>query len=576
MRVAANSVISILRRSLTPAALLLLAATTACLDLKPIQACSVSVAPASLSLPVNGAAPIVGTAFDCKGNSIPNKKITYSSSDNAVATVTTTGQVLAVAVGTATISAVADGKSASVPVTVTPETAASVTITPSTLTLRETNMRQLSAVARNSQGLVITGRQFRWGSSNSSVVAVDQNGNITAMSAGNALITAEVDQTGGSAAIIVTRIPVASCRLAPLSQKVTVSQSVQPIVTLLDSAGSALPVTGRQLVWTSSNEVVAGVTQSGLVLTRKAGTSTITAASAETPSASCSMTVEAVDPRIDKVIITPKVGSVRLGIPRLMGFGLIDSVGGAIPAGRTVTWSTTTPSILRVTQLGEVTGLALGTGKVIVSSEGVADTATLTVTKIPLASLLVSPLQSTLMEGDTVRLRATLTDSTGVEVNDRPLEWITSDPSHATVSQNGLVTALNAGTVTIRAIATQDSRMAEASVIIQQVPIDTIVVAEAFTLYQGTNSAFAIKLRDTKGREVIGRNVLVSSDFPGIAIGVANAQSTQVTVSGIQVGTAHLTLQVIDSNGRAQGKPSVVQITVQQPPTPPRSIKKER
>lgn len=571
MRVTANNVISPFPRAAATSAMVLLASTTACLDLKPKEACSVTVAPASLSLPVNGSSQIVGTAFDCDGNSIRNKKINYSSSNSTVATVTVDGRVLAVAVGSASISAVADGKSASVPVTVTPETAASVTITPGTLTLRETNTRQLTAVARNAQGLVITGRQFRWGSSNSSVVAVDQNGNITALSAGNVVITAEVDQTGGTAAVIVTRIPIASCRLAPASQKVTVSQSVQPTITLLDSAGSSLPITGRQLVWTSSNEVVAGVSQSGLVQTRKAGTSTITAASAENPSASCSMTVEAVDPRIDKVIITPKVGSVRLGIPRLMAYGLVDSVGGAIPAGRTVTWSTPTPNILRVSQLGEVTGLALGTGKVIVSSEGVADTATLTVTRIPLASILVTPLQSTVMEGDTIRLRATLTDSTGVEVTDRPLEWITSDPTKATVSQSGLVSAISAGAVTIRAIATQDSRAGEASVIIQQVPVDTIVTAGTFTLVQGTNSAFAIKLKDAQGRDIIGRNVLVSSDFPGIAVGVANPQSTQVTVSGIAIGTAKLTLQVIDGTGRAQGKPSVVEVTVQAPPSQPRS-----
>ncbi|WP_396221928.1 hypothetical protein, partial [Gemmatimonas sp.] len=47
-----------------------------CLDLKVIaDACTISVAPATLSLPVNGSSSIVGTAFDCNGNSIRNKKI---------------------------------------------------------------------------------------------------------------------------------------------------------------------------------------------------------------------------------------------------------------------------------------------------------------------------------------------------------------------------------------------------------------------------------------------------------------------------------------------------------------------
>ncbi|MFN5600027.1 MAG: hypothetical protein ACK5AK_11685, partial [Gemmatimonas sp.] len=68
----------------------LLGTTTACLDLKPPAACSVSVAPATLSLPVNGAATIIGTAFNCDGNSIRNKRIAFSSSNTTVAVPTDT------------------------------------------------------------------------------------------------------------------------------------------------------------------------------------------------------------------------------------------------------------------------------------------------------------------------------------------------------------------------------------------------------------------------------------------------------------------------------------------------------
>lgn len=233
-----------------------------------------------------------------------------------------------------------------------------------------------------------------------------------------------------------------------------------------------------------------------------------------------------------------------------------------------MTSRTTEPNTLRVSQLGEVTGLALGTGRVIVSAEGVADTATLTVTKIPLASVIITPIQTTVTEGQTTQLRVTMTDSTGAEVTDRPLEWTTSDPSRASVTQTGLVSAIAAGTVTISAIATQDNRVGQANVIIQQVPVDTIVVADTFTVNQGSTSAFAIQLRDAEGRTLIGRNVLVSSDFPGIAIGQATPTSTQVNVQGIALGTARLTLQAVDGNNRAQGKPSVVTITVRKPPAP--------
>ena len=124
-------------------------ATTAlvggCLDLKPPEACSVTVAPATLTIPINGTAALVGTAFDCAGNSIRNRRLNYSSSNSAVATVTAEGQVIGVGVGSATVSAVSNGKSVSATVTVTPEVAATVTVTPGPVTLRRTNTRQLTA-----------------------------------------------------------------------------------------------------------------------------------------------------------------------------------------------------------------------------------------------------------------------------------------------------------------------------------------------------------------------------------------------------------------------------------------------
>ena len=247
-----------LRATTTTVALIGLAG---CLDLKTTaDACTISVAPATLTLPVNGASSIVGTAFDCSGNSIRNKKISYSSSNTAVATVTTEGNVIAVGVGGASVSAVADGKSASVQVTVTPETAANVTITPSTLTLRRTNTRQLTATARNNQNTVITGRTFRWGSSNSSIVSVDQNGLLTALTPGTVVISAEADQTSGSATVTVTEIPIGSCSLAPATSKLTVSQNVQPAITLRDTANNVISSLGRSIAWTSDNEIAATVT----------------------------------------------------------------------------------------------------------------------------------------------------------------------------------------------------------------------------------------------------------------------------------------------------------------------------
>ena len=535
-----------------------------CLDLKVIaDACSISVAPATLTLPVNGASSIVGTAFDCKGNSIRNKKISYSSSNAAVATVTTDGNVIAVSVGSATVSAVADDKTASVPVTVTPEVAATVIINPSVLTLRRSNTRDLVATARNGQNTIIANSTFRWSSSNSSILSVDQSGKVTALTPGNVVVTATADQTVGSANIIVTDIPIGSCTLSPASSKVTVSQSVQPTLVVRDTANNVIPSQGRPIVWTSSNEIVATVSNTGLATTRRAGTTTITASPAENAQVTCSASLEAVDPRIVQVVIQQRTGSLRLRIPRGFSAVMLDSTNSQVPAGRIITWSTNTPTVVGITSAGIVTGLALGTARVIATSEGIADTVQLSVTNVPVATVVLSPVQISVQEGSGTQLRAVVTDSTGREVTDRPLEWLTSDPTKATVSNTGLVTAIAAGSVNIG--ATAEARLGQSTVIIQQTPVDTIVANltnAAFTVSRGTASAFAITLQDRQGNTLRNRNVVVTSDTPGVSVGAANNQSTLVSVNGVSVGNATLTLQVVNSNNQNEGKPTQVRVTV--------------
>jgi uncharacterized protein YjdB len=549
---------------------LLSGAVAGCLDLKVIpDACSVTVAPAAVTLPINGSTTLAGTAFDCNGNSILNKRLSFSSSNPAVATVTPVGVVIGVAVGGASISVSANGKSASTEVTVTPEAAATVTVTPSTLLLRKTNTRQLTAVARNAQNNEVKGRTFRWTTSNPAVATVDPTGLVTAIGVGTANIVAETNQVLGGAVVTVTEIPLGSCTLAPTASKVTVTQSVQPTLTLRDTAGTVVPTVGRAIQWQSTNEAVAAVSPTGLITTRKAGSAVISATSVEFPTVTCRTTIDAVDPRIVQVIITPRTGQLRLGIPRGLGVTLLDSTQTGIPSGRVVTWSSAAPTIAQVSQAGIVTGSALGTARIIATAEGVADTVQFAVTAIPVATVTISPLQASLREGGTIQLRATVQDSAGTTVTDRPLEWVSSDLSKATVSSTGLVTARAPGNVFIS--ATTEGRSGQHALTITAIPVDTIVVDSATTLLVGQTSAVAITLRDATGGTLTFRNVLVTSSNPGIAIGAANAQSTQVTISGIAAGSARLTIQAIDDANRPQGKASSLTVTVNRPPTPPGS-----
>jgi len=81
----------------------------------------------------------------------------------------------------------------------------------------------------------------------------------------------------------------------------------------------------------------------------------------------------------------------------------------------------------------------------------------------PVASVAVSPESVTVMDGQVVWLSATPLDSTG-NPTDQPVTWATGDSTVARVSQEGMVTAVGEGQVTITATSQDQSGAAAVTV----------------------------------------------------------------------------------------------------------------
>jgi uncharacterized protein YjdB len=101
----------------------------------------------------------------------------WTSSDTAVATVSSTGLITGVSIGTATISAYDLGYSASTTVTVTDSGLVSISITPVNASIFPGQTQQYTAI-----GLLQTGntvdltKSVTWTSSNTSVAVIDSYG----------------------------------------------------------------------------------------------------------------------------------------------------------------------------------------------------------------------------------------------------------------------------------------------------------------------------------------------------------------------------------------------------------------
>lgn len=93
-----------------------------------------------------------------------------------------------------------------------------------------------------------------------------------------------------------------------------------------------------------------------------------------------------------------------------------------------------------------------------------ADTASFNVTNtvVPVSGISVSPNHVTFVVGDTSRLRATLTDSSGAVLVGRPISWASSDNGIVTVLGTGQIRGIASGGATIT--ASHETHSATASV----------------------------------------------------------------------------------------------------------------
>ena len=112
-----------------------------------------------------------------------------------------------------------------------------------------------------------------WTSSNTSVATVDENGNMSTVGVGNTTISC-IAHNGVSAQCEVTVNPVmaSGISLNQTESEMTVGEELQLTATI-----SPENATGKTVTWTSSNENVAFVNESGLVTAVASGTCLITA-----------------------------------------------------------------------------------------------------------------------------------------------------------------------------------------------------------------------------------------------------------------------------------------------------------
>ena len=373
-----------------------------------------------------------------------SRPITWGSSNEAVAMVSSDGLVTALSLGNAIITATTkDGKTAQVVVNVENETAITIMGDAARiLTLGQSH--QLTAnVTQNSTSLPLT-----WNSSNEAVALVTANGLVVAQSVGSAMITATT-KDGYVAQVMITVEAQTGITIAGDSTRILTQGQQYQLNADVTQNSTSLP-----LAWTSSNEAIATVTANGLVTAQATGSAIITATTKDGYTAQVLVTVEA------GTVITIAGDSTRIfkESQQLQLTANVTSNSTALP----LTWTSGSEAVATVSANGLVTALSSGSAVITVTTND-GFTAQVLVTVEGNTTITITGDSTRIVTlGKQQQLTANATDNSTA----LPVTWSSSNDAVAPVSANGLVTALSLGNAVITA-TTNDGFMAQVFVTVE-------------------------------------------------------------------------------------------------------------
>ena len=383
-----------------------------------------------------------------------DKSIQWTSSDEFVATVSDNGVVTAVKEGTATITATSTltpDKKASCTVTVEPQFihVTSVSLDKTDLTLEQGESASLVCTVSPTNA---SDNSVIWSSTDEKVAKVDASGQVTAIAPGTATIIVKANDNGKRASCTVTVVPppvlVSSITLSQTSATLAFGQTLALTATVLPE-----DATDPTVVWTSSNEKVATVSNGTVTASNTAGTVTITAKSQSTPqvTATCTVTVKSKIVSVNGVYLD----QVNMYLYVNQSKKLTATVSPSNADNKAVTWSAAQGGVVRVDQSGNVTGQKVGTSSVVVTTVdgGYMRTCSVVVTKNEVVDVTLDKSSLVLKVGETYDLRHTVVAADSSEAPSNPNVRWTSSSSNVTVDSKGRVTAKSKGTATITVVA---------------------------------------------------------------------------------------------------------------------------
>jgi hypothetical protein len=169
---------------------------------------------------------------------------------------------------------------------------------------------------------------------------------------------------------------------------------------------------------------------------------------------------------VASVSVDPPTSSLIVGATQSFTATTKDASGNTL-TGRTVTWSSSDPSIASVTSGGVAAAVAPGTATITATSESKTGSAAVTVSAA-VATVSLTLSYSIVTAGQSVDVQAVPRDAAGAALANRAVTLSSSDLTIATVTPDGFLSTLAAGTVSITAAV--EGKTASKQLVVQPPP----------------------------------------------------------------------------------------------------------
>jgi hypothetical protein len=552
--------------TITATYLNLTAATT--VTVTPPAVISVNISPAAPN-PVTVGTTIAFTATGTMsdGSTSPDitKKVTWSSSNKAVATVDSAGGSTALAVGVTQIGATygsgQNAPSAFVTVIVNP-VLQKIVVSPDPAAIAVKTTQQFAATAFYGDGSTqdITNQaSTTWAITSctpTGIASLSNRGLAKATANGSCSITAASGAITSNAAVLNVSSPtLTKISVIPATPSAPIGVPVQFQAFGAFSDGTVQELTALSgTVWTSSATTVADNPVAGKTTTKKAGPATITAKFGGL-TASTTLTVSSAI--LSTISVSPGTAQLAEGTTfQLKATGKF-SDNSTQDLTNVVTWKSSSP-VVGISSSGLATGNNPGSSTVTttlqVPSGTVSGTATVKISLVGTSLVAITPASATIAPGTPQRFIATATfsDKTKQDISSL-VQWGSTDASVATIqdfgASAGLASAVGNGSTSISAVFGSVSA-SPVTLTVKNVTLTSVAVTAKASMTLGSSQPLkaTATFSDSSTQDVTAVVTWKSSD-----IGVVVVNSGGIAVSAGK-GTATVTATL---NGTASSPATI-------------------